>query len=147
MSDIMVTAQSFWIEGMKYAGRAEHAQPTDINRKRFKSLFGTTPGICLHLWTKILDTLPNGAHFFHLLWGLLFLTVYSNERVLSALVGGVDEKTFRKWQWAVVSSISLLKPEVVSFLESMVQSFQVYIYKPYFFHQHYQNRSTLTTVS
>ena len=142
----MVSAQAFWIEGMKYAGRREHAQPTDINRKRFKLLFGTTPGICAHLWTKISDTLPNGAKFVHLLWGLLFLTVYSNERVLSALVGGVDEKTFRKWQWAVVSSKSLLKPEVVSFLEA-IQSFSVNIYKTYFFHLHHQNTSTLTTVS
>jgi len=145
MSDT-ITAQSFWNEGMKYAGRSENAQPTFVNKKRFKSLFGTTPGICVHLWSETSVMLPNGAQFFHLLWGLLFLTVYANERVLSALVGGVDEKTFRKWQWAVVSSISLLKPEVVSLLKA-IQSFPVnMLYKTYF-HPLNQNRSTCVTVS
>jgi hypothetical protein len=48
------------------------------------------------------------------LWGLLFLKVYETDSVLAGIVGGIDEKTFRKWKWIIVKAISNLKGRVVS---------------------------------
>ena len=58
--------------------------------------------------------LPQGAKYFHLLWALLFITLYESEQVLSGMVGGVDEKTYRKWTWIMLASICQLKQKVVS---------------------------------
>ena len=50
----------------------------------------------------------------YLLWGLLLLKTYGDEVVNSSLVGGVDEKTFRKWSCIIVDLLSELEPEYVS---------------------------------
>ena len=104
----------FWQKGMEYAISKFDAPINDTNKQKFKQFFGTSPRICAYLWDNISQSLPSRCHYFHLLWGLLFLTVYSKETVLCKIVGRVDEKTFRKWNWLVVQAISNLKPSVVS---------------------------------
>ena len=49
----------------------------------------------------------------HLLWALCFLKTYQPYSVLSSLVGGVDEKTYKEWVWSFVVAISELKQFVI----------------------------------
>ena len=56
--------------------------------------------------------LPTGAKPIHLLSALLFMKVYSSEAVLSPKVG-MDEKTYREWNWQMIDSIASLAPDVV----------------------------------
>ena len=64
---------------------------------------------------KSLGFVPR-AHPIHLLWGLLFLTVYDPEEVIAGFLG-VDEQTYRQWSFDMVKAIQRLKPYVVSLLE------------------------------
>jgi hypothetical protein len=69
--------------------------------KKFVSLFGCSPEMAAEIWHCIKsnegDNLRSGAQPFHLLWAFLFMKIYANECTLCAMVGGVDEKTFRNW--------------------------------------------------
>ena len=78
--------------------------------------FITSPEICSLLWDCIdpLNTMPNGMQDVHLLWGLMFLKLYVSESVNCALAGGIDEKTFWKWNWMSVYAMSDLAPDIVS---------------------------------
>jgi len=58
--------------------------------------------------------LPPEGNIEHLLWALMFLKSYGKEKVMSALAGGVDPQTFRKWVWIFIEAISYLEDEVVS---------------------------------
>ena len=86
---------------------------TDL--QHFESFFGAHPSICSVVWNKFVDeaTIPKGGQPYHLLWDCMFLKTYNNEACLSSTVG-VDEKTFRKWNWLFVKAISDLEDEVVS---------------------------------
>jgi hypothetical protein len=88
-----------------------------VESMRFRAMFGTRAEICSLLWDMIEPsdfTMGKGAKSCHLLWALMFLKLYATEATLSALAGGVDEKTFRKWSGRFVSAIADLTPEVVS---------------------------------
>ena len=56
----------------------------------------------------------------HLLWALMFLKIYSTERVSRTIVGSsrnpTMEKTMRKWVRLFVRAISFLESEVVSYV-------------------------------
>ena len=85
--------------------------------RRFRQLFGTTPQICAKIWEMLnpYKTFEErGARPKHLLWCLLLLKLYAPEATLCSLVGGVDEKTFRKWSFIFMDAISCLDNEVVS---------------------------------
>jgi hypothetical protein len=127
-----VSPRSFWDKGMEYCKRdggchkdfhvAQVNTYTTANVMRFKSHFGTSPGVCSYIWSLIYPSLHRnheccGVQFFHLLWGLMFLKVYETDSVLAGIVGGIDEKTFRKWKWIIVKALSTLKSRVVSYLE------------------------------
>ena len=58
----------------------------------------------------------------HLLWGLYFLSVYDTDHVSAINVGGVDEKTYRKWAHPFVEAISFLKYPVVSLSQPLLSS-------------------------
>ena len=60
------------------------------------------------------DVTASGVQPKHLLWTLLFLKTYATEPILCALVGGVDEKTFRTKVWFLVCEIALLADHLVS---------------------------------
>ena len=79
-----------------------------VQRRRFRALFGATPSVCASAWGSMHASLPRAANASHFLWGLLFLKTYSSEHVSSA-IAGVDEKTFRKWCWIIVSALSSLQ--------------------------------------
>jgi hypothetical protein len=86
-------------------------------RERFRAVFGKSPKVCSVLW-KMCDpsaNMPYGARLVHLLWALLFMKLYCAESVNSMIVGGVDEKTFRKWSWLFLEAIVDLECSVVSF--------------------------------
>ncbi|KAL3791578.1 hypothetical protein ACHAW5_000881 [Stephanodiscus triporus] len=60
--------------------------------RRWKSSFGAPPEVCC------VD--PK-----HILWALLFLTVYNTEHNSAQRLGNVDEKTYRKWSKLFVIAI------------------------------------------
>lgn len=108
---------SFFILGndmIKRRAMLPTATETDI--QRFRSVFGTSPQICSYLWDMCSyhTDLPKDSHPKHLLWSLMFLKLYRSESAHTSIAGGVDEKTFRKWSWILVSAISFLVPYVVS---------------------------------
>jgi hypothetical protein len=55
---------------------------------------------------------PPGLKSKHLFWGLLFLKLY-NSKPVNCLVADCDEKTFRKWVWAILEALAPLEPYVV----------------------------------
>lgn len=81
----------------------------------FRAHYGVSPSTCALLWRKVSSNryiLPLKGQPEYLLWALLYLKVYSSEKVLADKVG-VDVKTFCKWSWAFVEAIAKLKPQVV----------------------------------
>lgn len=78
-----------------------------IEKRRFNALFGASPEVCQHLWSRIGSDIPPGASPKHLLWALMFLKIYASEHV-HRLISGADEKTFRKWTWEFVNLIANL---------------------------------------
>jgi len=81
--------------------------------RRFRSFFGVSPSTCAFTWGKIraLGLAPR-ARPVHLLWALLFLTVYDTEEVIAGFLG-VDERTFREWSFELTKVVAKLKPHVV----------------------------------
>jgi hypothetical protein len=96
--------------------------------KNCRAFFGTSFVVCADLWNRLdpVNKISPGSEPKHLLWSLLFMKVYSSEKVHVRLVGGVDEKTFRKWAWLFVDAIASLKSEVVSVFVSWTFSNSVY---------------------
>ena len=93
--------------------------------RRFRTFFGTSPQICELIWTnldpfeQIAPDYP-GVQVVHLLWALMFMKIYAEESVHCGLVGGVDEKTFRKWTWLFVEYISYEEDRVVSYCQFLL---------------------------
>ncbi|KAL3792212.1 hypothetical protein ACHAW5_004087 [Stephanodiscus triporus] len=87
----------------------------DTFNRRWKSSFGAPPEVCCELWNKIdpYKTMPAGVDPKHILWALLFLTVYDTEHNSAQRLGNVDEKTYRKWSKLFVIAISYLECEVI----------------------------------
>lgn len=92
----------------------------------FREFFGCSLLVACNLWQLLLDCslLPDGVYIYHLLWSLMFLKVYSKERIMCTLAG-VDKKTFRKWIWIFINAIVNLSPDIVSY-------FIVYFYQNVF---------------
>jgi hypothetical protein len=71
-----------------------------------------------HAWAK------------HLLWGLVIIKVYGNEKAMCAIVANPkapSEKTYRKWAWYFVKAISSLEGYVVSIWTYIKVRFQSYL--------------------
>ena len=82
---------------------------------QFCEVFGCGPLVALALWSLMLaESMVNNTSVVHMLWALMFLKVYSKETTMSLMAGGIDEKTYRKWVWQLVSLIADLEPVVVS---------------------------------
>lgn len=77
--------------------------------------FGVSPFVMADIWNRIDpgSTMPNGADPKHVTWMCYFLKLYNQEEVNSINVGGVDEKTFRKWVWLFIEATSFLEYPVV----------------------------------
>ena len=86
--------------------------------RRFRSAFGTGVETVLDVWTRMRrgGSVPKQGGFNHLLWALMFMSVYPrNENKMCTLLGGVDFQTMRKWVWPFIEGISGLSDSVVSF--------------------------------
>ena len=109
------TATDFENEGMKMMCRGRIGY--FIFNCRFCAMFGTTPRIFEKVWNRLspYSTMDNGVKAKHLLWALLFMKVYATEHIHASLAG-CCEKTFRKWAWKFVNTISYLDSEMVCLL-------------------------------
>ena len=86
----------------------------DTNKRDyFQASFGVSSKVASIVWRKITHSDGPSLDPIHLLWALLFLKVYPNERVLSGIVGA-DRKTVRSWVWHFIYLMAALKKEVVS---------------------------------
>ena len=94
------------------SNKTDQALDTEIQQ----SLIGTTYNVASEAWNLInpgqTQELVN-AEPKHLLWALVFLTLYCTEAVLTRLVGGVDNKTYRKWSNRFAGALSGLKQRVI----------------------------------
>lgn len=100
--------QSFGNEIIRRGKDRPEFKSEKVAHRKFMSFFGTTPFVCSMLWAFLepCTNMPIGVKPQHLLWALLFLKVYATESVHCSLVGGADEKTFRKWTWIFVHAIA-----------------------------------------
>jgi hypothetical protein len=90
----------------------------------FRQFFGCGLVVFLNLWNLLtmMDFVPPGGTIEHLLWTLMFLKTYANQKVLCTLAGSVSDETFRKWTWNFVDGIVKLEDAVVSPLLAMLLS-------------------------
>ncbi|OEU05889.1 hypothetical protein FRACYDRAFT_257598 [Fragilariopsis cylindrus CCMP1102] len=80
---------------------------------RFKSLFGANSTVITAIWNEIQNHIDEDVFRKHLLYGLLFMKVYSTEEVHCAIVGWPSVKTFREKAWHIVECIAELKPKLI----------------------------------
>jgi hypothetical protein len=78
----------------------------------FVTLFGASPKVCAAIWN--LTLFDDDVKLQHLLWALLFLKTYQKETPLMVLAGCSCRKTFRKYLWKVLSSLSKASRSFVS---------------------------------
>jgi hypothetical protein len=110
------TVETFEEIGRKIMNRSAGGSSLTEDR-RFREHFGSTSEICAHVWDNLLEHefLPVGSRKEHVLWALMLLKQYSEpESVHCSRVGGVDEKTWRKYAWDFVDEIAALESKVVS---------------------------------
>ena len=105
-----MSREAYFRTGLGYIGR--DVAFTTTNKRRFGTSFGTTPFICELIWKGLELKVPIGTMYYHLLWALLFLKLYSPEAVLSGMIG-VDEKTLRKHVWNILRSMNNLKRKYI----------------------------------
>jgi len=88
----------------------------EVFKRRWKATFGASPEVISKLWYLCdpVNHLPNGVEPVHILWAMLFLKLYMSESVHAQMVGGVDEKTFRKWSGLFIDLMSYQESKVVS---------------------------------
>jgi hypothetical protein len=111
---VIYSPSAFLILGLQIAKKKD-ARSNKAERRFFQSAYGTSPEVCSHTWDYVnhYKVVPRKASPHHLLWAMIFLKSYASEAFLSALVG-TTEKTYRKWIWVMVKSISRLYSKVVS---------------------------------
>jgi hypothetical protein len=80
---------------------------------RLKSLFGANSKVIAVIWNEIQNHIDHDIFRKHLLYGLLFMKVYSTEEVHCAIVGWPSVKTFREKAWHIVECIAELKPKFI----------------------------------
>ena len=87
--------------------------------RRFREYFGVSVIVALLAWDLMLQhgLMPEGGMIIHFLWALHFMKAYPKQDAGSAAAGGssgaIDVKTWKKWLWPFVHSISLLEQHVV----------------------------------
>ena len=61
-----------------------------------------------------MDLLPSDGRLQHLLWALMLLELYTGQKTLFSLAGGVDLETLHKWTWDFVEAVAQLDCLVAS---------------------------------
>lgn len=107
----------FMNRGPRKLGKLGKNSPEDA---RFCAFYGAPAIAVLDAWNKLTlhALVPKGGWFFHLLWALMFMKLYSTEPDMCANAGGscgaIDPKTFRKWVWPFIDALAELQYKVVS---------------------------------
>ena len=109
--NLSVHPRIFYERGLQIAG-IRTITLNNTNMEYFRSHFGTSPGVASIIWDMIYFRLPSSYSFIHVLWGLLFMKVYSTAPVLAGKVDA-DEGIFREKCWTIVRTIASLKCHVV----------------------------------
>ena len=88
---------------------------TQTAKRDFVTFFGVHWTLCERVWNHLDEYGPykRTRKPEHLMWTLLFLRTYSNEKVHASVVN-TTTKTFRKWTWRVAEEIALLEAHIVS---------------------------------
>lgn len=102
------SASDFSFTAADMLSRAEGLHVYRLGARRFKALFGVDAEVCEVLWDELDNSRTALGHPVHLLWPLFFIKVYATEEV-HATITGSGPKTFRKWAWAFLEAISMLK--------------------------------------
>lgn len=108
--DVMVRARAIW---GRDPDKERSFRTEDI---QFREFFGCGANVFLVLW-DLLDTndlIPEDGTMEHLLWTLMFCKLYTTQKALCALAGGVDKETFMIWVVRFVEAMEILESEVVS---------------------------------
>ena len=105
----------FFKMGCDIMNRSTMKEGIGDSDRRYTSLFGCNPKVCSIAWDLLnrYGLLPEGGREEHLMWTLLFLKTYKTENDLAVLLGGIDEKTLRKWVMLFVQSLAELEGVVV----------------------------------
>ncbi|GFH50665.1 hypothetical protein CTEN210_07141 [Chaetoceros tenuissimus] len=110
---MIVKPKFFFQKGMEYIGKTYilTLKYNDSNKRQFHSFFKIDPFTCGTIWNKIYKLVPD-LFYYHLLWALLFMKLYSSEALLCKQVG-TTEKTYREKVWKIIAAISSLKPKII----------------------------------
>jgi len=83
---------------------------TSYWRRRYRAHFGTSLSVTAALWNQLMQHGERTRRFSpaKLLWALYFLKTYTSEDVASSFFH-CSPKTYRKWTWIVIQSISQLE--------------------------------------
>ena len=106
MPSVEVSPEAFSRLALFLAHQGEQVGEATRSRQ-FRAHFGVSPLVRSIVWSMVLESLPHGAQPIHLLWALLFLKVYATEHVRKSMTGA-NEKTFRKWSWAILEATANL---------------------------------------
>ena len=114
---MIVNWRYFYSMGMEMINGCEYSplnNPNEHQEREFRSQFGVSWYVCEDVWNLLQVNLPKKwREPKHLLWSLIFLKVYKNEKTHS-IIAGTSVKTFRKWAWSVLEDVSELDIYVVS---------------------------------
>ena len=100
----VLSSDNFLILGLSEV-RVQPTRSKQVSLRRFAAFYKTSPDTCSRLWSYLSGHDNPRFQPKHLLWGILFLSKYDTEEGNATRVG-VDEKTFRKWQWLVVKKLA-----------------------------------------
>ena len=111
---VLITAEAFKAIANEVLRKKPNRSASE-QKKTWSAFFGTTPEVAAELWNKIdqVANIPDGTQPKYLLWALLFLRKYNNERDNCQIVGIQDEKTFRHWSWLFVIAIGELYDQTI----------------------------------
>lgn len=113
INDVYLLGKEMMNRAGRRLGKLSAGGPED---RRLRSFFGVGVVVLLDGWVRMKeqDLIPVGGMFFHYLWALMFMKIYSTEAAMCGHAGGVDPKTFRKWIWPFIYALSDLEYTVVS---------------------------------
>lgn len=113
-SHAKLKAISFVHNGRMILHRLGHNMHGYNGRRAFRAAFGTSASVCAIIWNKV-KPLRKGALPKHLLWALLLMKTSCSHQVLCSITES-DAKTFRKWAWHFIGSITKMEKKVVRYV-------------------------------
>lgn len=118
----LYTAEEFDVFGCLVIGCLAERQ--QLRKQRFLAYFGVTPDIAAILWRELASSgwlrFVSTRNPEHLLWALLFLKRYDEERIHASLVN-VCEEAFRRWSWFYAKGLANLDSKWVGSASSCFQ--------------------------